>query len=497
MSREESEIDRSLLTPDIIFFENLETLPSTVHAMYKIPRHKDIDNHVLSRYLRARQRKNRLAEAFADKDNYQASLEKSKPVTAREIIQATEIGGETSEQAFKTASRFLDSLNHEQQRTFLAAKAGADTLRAALESSNPELQITAASKIHFASRAEQKRLIEFAFLSGNFLVQERVAHYLHLIPHPLFTPDERKFYTELLFTTIEQEITNPNPKTLEKASRTIQCVLDIYGASKLRDLLSETVTRLLTNEHTNLQIPAVNSIQFVSAEDQEQLLRQALESTSLETQIVALKWVDKLQLPMAVKKKFRSLIKTQNPNVYVASELYSQSNVDDQKFSRVNFDKGGSYLTLLGDTLKNKVVVRKISQDTFNVWQTLYEKYELWEKDFGYVPIEPILSFSPNKHGFIDVMSGVLDLALDTWIKRDGAFADELEQDKNRIIQILYDNGFTHGHAHHGNFCLRFLANDKGEPDFTKKPKIHLIDFDQASVFTQTKNPGSDQLDQP
>ncbi len=48
------------------------------------------------------------------------------------------------------------------------------------------------------------------------------------------------------------------------------------------------------------------------------------------------------------------------------------------------------------------------------------------------------------------------------------------------IAEAITNLGFDHGHMHDGNFCLRFYRNEKGEPDFTRLPRLYLIDFDLA-----------------
>jgi len=118
--------------------------------------------------------------------------------------------------------------------------------------------------------------------------------------------------------------------------------------------------------------------------------------------------------------------------------LYAKNDVSDSSFSRVQFEKTGSELKLLGGSLKGKVVVRSMTEDAFRSWQMIYEDHGLWTiGGFDYVPIEPILSFKQNKDGLVDVSSGVLDLSLRAWNKMSGPFANELNIDKGNILGVL------------------------------------------------------------
>jgi len=161
--------------------------------------------------------------------------------------------------------------------------------------------------------------------------------------------------------------------------------------------------------------------------------------------------------------------------------LYNRGDINEERFSRKEFFKTGSRTTLIGGTLKNKVIVRHIFPEHFLAWKNLYEDYSFWQKNgFDYVPVEPIVSYHLEKDGNVAVFSGVLDLNLEEWQQMTLLFTSELETQRNKILTALNKKGIQHGHAHDANFCLRFWRDERGRPDMTKTPRLYLIDFDQA-----------------
>ena len=162
--------------------------------------------------------------------------------------------------------------------------------------------------------------------------------------------------------------------------------------------------------------------------------------------------------------------------------IYLQKPVSDDVFQRIEFNKTGSGLTVVGGSLKGKSVIRHIYPEAFLAWQTVFEDYKTWQTaGFEYVPIEPIQSYRLNeKEHRVDVFSGVLDTSLANWQSMGGPFGNELVHDSERILDVLKHLDVSHGHPNEGNFCLRFFRHPDGTVDFSKKPRIYLIDFDRA-----------------
>ena len=186
--------------------------------------------------------------------------------------------------------------------------------------------------------------------------------------------------------------------------------------------------------------------------------------------------------PKESRKEFFEMAKNKLGNSLVESPLYKKKEVLDEHFSRQEFEKTGSGLTLLGGELKDNTIIRHIEPEAFLSWQKLYEDHELWKNaGFDYVPIEPIQSFKVNKDDLVDVYSGVLDLSYAWWTQISaGSFSDELQKDHDSILKVLKEQKVDHGHTHEQNFCLRFFRDENGNVDFNKKPRMYLIDFDQA-----------------
>lgn len=186
--------------------------------------------------------------------------------------------------------------------------------------------------------------------------------------------------------------------------------------------------------------------------------------------------------PIDARKGLFQLAREKAGNFLVEPPLYRNKEVSEDKFQRVKFPKTGSETTLIGGQLKNKTIIRHLKPEAFFAWQKLYEDHEMWkQKGFDYVPIEPIQSYILNKKGLVDVFSGVLDLSLNAWKEMDGDFQTGLNEDRLKIIAILEKQGVNHGHTHEDNFCLRFFRDEKGNVDFSRKPRIYLIDFDMAT----------------
>ncbi|PKL72117.1 hypothetical protein CVV26_02925 [Candidatus Kuenenbacteria bacterium HGW-Kuenenbacteria-1] len=195
-------------------------------------------------------------------------------------------------------------------------------------------------------------------------------------------------------------------------------------------------------------------------------------------------------VPKNEQKDLFELAKEKLGNVLIESSLYSKNIISNDSFSRQNFEKGGSKkkspkTTLIGGGLKNKTIIRHIKPEHFLTWQKVYKNYKLWEKaGFDYVPIEPIQSFKLNKENLVNVYSGVLDLDLYDWKQITDEFVKELEEDREKIIEILEKNKIKHGHTNVvKNFCLRFFRDKNGNVDFNQKPRIYLIDWDQAVSY--------------
>lgn len=247
-----------------------------------------------------------------------------------------------------------------------------------------------------------------------------------------------------------------------------------------RDDIPRLSLQCLKHKDSEIQYVGASHADQIQESDLVAFVEAGLATENVEVQKMVLKVLSKCS-PEDTKRLFTLAVEKLG-NALVEPPLYKKSTVNPEVFSREAFSKTGSGMTLLGGDLVNKSIVRHISAKAFVAWEKLYEDYESWKKaGFDYVPIEPIQSFRMNKDGGVDVFSGVLDLSFKAWYKMGGGFFKELSEESGRILNQLTALGVRHNHAHADNFCLRFWRDKDGKVDFTRKPRIYLIDFDEST----------------
>ncbi len=236
----------------------------------------------------------------------------------------------------------------------------------------------------------------------------------------------------------------------------------------------------LSKESFAIKKASVKMIQYAPQELRAKLIKQGLSGEDVDLRKEYAKAIHSAPTEKE-RKELLNLAKKNLGNALVEPPLYNNTQISSGHFSREEFAKTGSGTTLVGGELKDKAIFRHIAPEAFSSWKEAYENHEVWKSaGFNYVPIEPILSFHQNKNGLIDVASGILDISFKSWEKMSGDFSQELDKEKKKIITILNESGIVHGHPHDGNFCLRFFRKENGDVDFSKKPRIYLIDFDRA-----------------
>jgi len=258
------------------------------------------------------------------------------------------------------------------------------------------------------------------------------------------------------------------------------------------------IEKIFYDQDIEVQKEAADKIDRVQKEKQiiltkkvSDIIDNALLTSDIRVQKIAIKMARLLPEKKA-EQIFQTAIERGILQEIIKPRLYNNSDINRESFERRAFTKTGSGLTLIGGELKNNTIIRHIKPEAFLEWQKLFENYELWKQNgFDYVPIEPIQSYRLNENGLVDVYSGTLDLSLQEWedlvAGGDGPkdcfiskFKNALVSEKYKIEVILNQAGVSHGHTHHFNFCLRFFRNNEGNIDFKTKPRIYLIDFDQA-----------------
>jgi hypothetical protein len=387
-------------------------------------------------------------------------------------------------------------------------------IRQALESDNPELQLKGVEMIWLAPENEQEnlrkivyQLIKQALNSTDLELQLKGAKMILWAPE-----NEQEDLRKVVSQLIKQALDNIDPRLRLKG-------VEVIGWAPKNER-SSFIRQALENTNPELQIKGTEMIRWAPENERSSLIRQALESTDPELQLKGVEMIlwapenEQEDLRKVVSQLIKQTLERTNPEFQskgaeviewasknkqeklrkllvdkgllrhlITPSLYENNpEVNTEDFSRRRFNRLGSDITLVGGTLKNKLIIRHINPDAFLTWQRLYEDYELWkEAGFDYVPIEPIQSYQLTKSGVVDVYCGVLDLNLAQYSGLGISQNIELiYSQRDKIKAVLNSINIKHGDTHDGNFCLRFFRDENGEPDITKTPRLYLIDFDSA-----------------
>lgn len=287
-------------------------------------------------------------------------------------------------------------------------------------------------------------------------------------------PDDAKYLIGL-------GLKHSNPEVNKYAILNVPCVEDKDKAVIIKSGLQNT--------NVEVAVAAAEMIRYASVVDKFDLMEACLNHPNIEVQKASLVSLHFLGSFSEKEKLFNIAMNKGLGDALVKSNLYNNSEINSESFSRKPFVKTGSETTLLGGELKGKTIIRHILPEAFVNWQKLYEDYNLWkESGFDYVPIEPIQSYKLGKNGLVDVYSGILDLSLVDWENKTHMFQLELEEEARKIIRTIKSQQIEHGHAHSGNFCLSFFRDANGNIDFNRVPRVYLIDFDQAVSPSQNQS---------
>ncbi|MFA6895704.1 MAG: hypothetical protein WC242_00620 [Candidatus Paceibacterota bacterium] len=294
--------------------------------------------------------------------------------------------------------------------------------------------------------------------------------------------EEKKYLEGLVLKKVKKDLESPDIKVFKAAAE----MRTRAPREELALLTEMTVTRL----RKELESPDIETWKMFTehshlfpTEERVNLIKSGLNNQNIEIQKMAVKIIK--YMPKKERDAFLDLIAEKGlADEIIKPHLYEKKDIDKKKFSRQAFEKTGSETILIGGDLMGKTIIRQIEPKAFLAWKELYNDYAFWqEQGFDYVPIEPIQSYKLNENGLVDVFSGVLDISLGEW-RRDlelDRFTPKLQEQKNKIRQVLDKRGIKHGHDHHDyNFCLRFFRDENGKPDLKRMPRLYLIDFDQA-----------------
>ena len=352
----------------------------------------------------------------------------------------------------------------------------AGLIRNALAHTNVEVQAQGAWMIGYAPEEEQGALrqmvvnnVRNALTHASVAVQMRGAEMIQYAPK-----EEQGILLQMVVNNVRNALTHASVAVQMRGARMIR-----YAPRKEQ---AELIKEALTHASLEVQLEGAEMIQYAPRKGQAELIRNALAHASVAVQMEGMKMIQ--YAPENERTELTKEVLAHGlGSALIRPPLYDASlGTDATHFSRIPFPKTGSETTLLGGTLKGKVITRTITPRAFLAWQHIYEDHEVWKKaGFAYVPIEPILSYHINVNGLVNVQSGVLDISMAGWLEKTTMFQAELEQQCDTIKRVLKELKIQHGHDYHdNNFCLRFFRQPDGTPDFTRTPRLYLIDFDQA-----------------
>lgn len=266
-----------------------------------------------------------------------------------------------------------------------------------------------------------------------------------------------------------------DPKVTSECAKAIECA-EITSRTRL-------ISEGLDTGDTATMIECVGLIWYASEEESGALVRKAIATGNRP---VVARCMD--IIPIIRDEEGRSELYASARKIlgdeFFQGPLYRKV---PEEFGRLRFAKTGSDTVLIGriadSELKGRVIVRRLDLRNFLAWKRLYDDYESWrDNGFAYVPVEPIVSFSIRENGIVDAYTGVLDMSLEEWEGISGDFVPDLETDARLISDIVSGLGIVHGHMEKKNFCLRFHRSADGRVDTSVKPRLYLIDFDQARM---------------
>ncbi len=515
-----------------------EKLPKYL-SMYKIPGHEQITYHSFVRYQKDKKQDKAIKEAADFAANYKKRIKNSSPEDMITLIEqglaennvktqimcvemiryVKEIG-----KRFSLIEKVIDIDNEELQAACAEAVRYVPLdkrdilIEKGLNSNNEEIQAVYAEMIRCVQEGRRAALIEKCLdICG---LKARVVAALMIFQYT--TPKNRPMLEEKVAALVKNYLSSNNAKLQ------IGCIKMIWNAPK--DQMSTLIEQGIDTNNIEVQAACAGMIEYIIETNERKKLRakiysvieQGFETNDPEKHLFCAEMIRSIptdqqnllgdKLASLIKKILESDNSNEIKKVYAAMICYASENkkadlfkqawgklgntliepplyenmdMSKRKFSRMEFSKTGSETTLIGGKLKDKIIIRHITPESFLAWQKLYEDYEMWAKaGFDYVPIEPIQSFKLNGNGLVDVYSGVLDLNLDDWKKYIGGYDRALDGVKERIKGILIERGIIHGHDYHdGNFCLRFFRDKNGNIDFSKKPRVYIIDFDMATIM--------------
>lgn len=448
-------------------------------GMYEVPGHGAITNTDQRRYLRSKENYDEAIKEIAEKQKTHKGLQPFEIMNKIEYAPEEQRAGLIREglanpnHEAQRISAYMIEYVPEDQRAPLREQV-AQMVESGFASSNLETQKNSAYMISHSLEDKRGHLVRVGLASSDPEVQRISAYMIRNVPE-----DQQRPLREEVSRLVRVGLTSPDPQVQQYSADMIRDVPDDQQ-KPFREQVDRLVKAGLASSDLGIQKFSASLIRYASEDQKETLIKAGLASSDPEIQKNSVYMIE--FAPENKRASLRdSVINAGLGKYLVRAPLYKKTDVNNDMFSRAKFDKTGSELTLLGGGLKDKTVMRRITAEAFLAWQKLYEDSELWRRHgFEYVPIEPIQSFVLNKDGTVSVYCGVLDINLNSWKRASTLFKDNLNIQREQISNVIKEQNIFHGHSHGNNFCLRFYRDAEGQPDFTREPRLYLIDFDQA-----------------
>ncbi len=256
----------------------------------------------------------------------------------------------------------------------------------------------------------------------------------------------------------------------------------------------------LNDRSIYLRICAVKTLEYFFDRDfdfrpYEYLLRNPSEHPSVKLALLRLKlkYYDEYILSSDDNstKDRNEIVK----KIIKLSEIYNEELYSDHfNFEQLKMKKWktGGKMETLGGRFLGKMITKYVPLDGFLAWRKLYESPEMWQDaGFDYVPIEPIISFKNDKRfpDLVKVQTGALGMTVQAYENLDLGKSLRFIENRRALIKdvvqskssgVVYDYSAI-DHWREENFCLRWeRLNNSDEIDWTKHPRVYLIDFDYA-----------------
>jgi hypothetical protein len=341
-------------------------------------------------------------------------------------------------------------------------------LQALQKSKTVQMALKVIGMIQHIPEQEREQLLQFALKNERPEVQFVVMEMI------VYVPEQER--TQLVKQGLENTIINIQLEAIKM----IQYVPEQERA--------QLVKQGLKSISINTKLEVIKMIQYIPEQERAQLIKQVLQKTSINMmQLEAIKMIqyvpeqERKELIDMVISMYASNNTIHNDNMAINHPLYKKWT----EYFKKPFYKSWSELTVFWDNSKltNKIIMRTLPYSCFIVWQKAFEWYKIWlEAWFDYVPIEPIMDYSQCKENLdIDVYAQVLDNSLNQrWERCVLLYYNYLCAQKESICKTLRKMWITHGHLHDGNFCIRFVRKEDWSIDYTKIPRLYLIDRDRA-----------------